>query len=179
AEGAERFAKVARASRLDLLEKVEHAPEAAPAAGRGQALRQPVVERLDDDAVHIDETDKGQRRRDLLGVLELRRRAEIHRQAVVDENVEMHFLFFEKQPQEKTIQPREQVPVEEAKVVADDVVAKVHELDALPAALAAPLALHAAEKNLPRHQLELLQASEELRVEQGLWLRVGPGFLYD
>src|SRR5207247_6594060 len=51
--------------------------------------------------------------------------------------------------------------------------AEVHKLDALPAALAAALALQPAEKDLPRRQLELFELGEELGVEQGLWLRVG------
>ena len=54
----------------------------------------PVVERLDDDAVHVDQADEAESRRDLLGVVQLGRRAEIHRQAVVDQHVEVQVFFF-------------------------------------------------------------------------------------
>src|SRR5205807_2183150 len=58
------------------------------------------------------------------------------------------------------------IPVEKAQIIALDVVAIVGELDALPLALAAPLAFHEAEEDLARNQLELLELGEEFRVEQ-------------
>ena len=90
--------------------------------------------------------------------------------------MEVQVLLFEEQAQEEPVEAGEQVPVEKAQIVADDVVAEVHKLNALPAALAAALALQAAEKDLPRRQLELFELGEEAGVEQGLWLRVGHGW---
>ncbi len=86
----------------------------------------------------------------------------------------MEVFLLHEEPDEQAVEPGVQVPVEEAQVVADDVVAVVGELDALPLALAAPLALHAAQENLARHQLELFEPGQELRVEQGkLWISHG------
>ena len=67
----------------------------------------------------------------------------------------MQVLLFHEEADEQSVEAGEEVPVEEAEVVADDVVAVVGELDALPLALAAALALDPAEEDLPRHQLEL------------------------
>ena len=41
------LAQVARPGRLELLQEIQQPPQAAPAADRRHALRQPVVERLD------------------------------------------------------------------------------------------------------------------------------------
>jgi hypothetical protein len=76
----------------------------------------------------------------------------------------VQILFFHEETDEEAVEPGEQVPIEKAEVVADDVVAVVGELDALTFTLAAALAFESAEKNLPRHQLELLETSEELGV---------------
>src|SRR5262245_54973763 len=173
AEGAQRLPQVAGAGRLDLLEEVHQPPDAAPAAGRRHALHQLVVERLDDDAVEVDQADEAQRRGDLLGVVQLGRVAEVHRQAVVDEDVEVQVLLLHEEAQEQLVEAGVEVPVEEAEVVADDVVAVVGELDALPLLLAAPLALHAAHEDFPRHQLQLFEPGQEFGVEQGLGLGFG------
>ncbi len=79
----------------------------------------------------------------------------------------MEVFFLHEEAEEETVETGVEVPVEEAKVVADDVVLVVGELDALAFLLAAPLALHAAQEDLARHQLQLLQPGEELRVQQG------------
>src|SRR2546425_10136739 len=89
----------------------------------------------------------------------------------------MQILFLQEQADEQAVEPAVQVPVKEAQVVANDVIAEVHELDRLPLALALALALQPAEKDLARRQLELLQAVQELRVQQGLCLRIGHGSL--
>src|SRR3954467_3351683 len=87
----------------------------------------------------------------------------------------MQVLLLQEQAEEEAVESGVEVPVEEAEVVADDVVAVVGELDALPLALAAPLALHPAEEDLARHQLELFEPGQELRVEQGLGRGIGHG----
>src|SRR5262249_49753491 len=81
------------------------------------------------------------------------------------------FLLHE-EPDKELVQPGEQVPVKEAKIVTDDVVAIVGEFDALSLALAAAFALHPAEEDFPRDQFELLQPGQEFRVEQRWRLRV-------
>src|SRR5262245_56439448 len=85
----------------------------------------------------------------------------------------MQVFLFHEEPDEKTIQPGEQVPIQKAKVIADDIVAIVGELDALALAFAAPLPFEPAEKDLPRHQLKLLESSEEFGTQQGLRLGFG------
>ncbi len=78
----------------------------------------------------------------------------------------MQVLFLHEQAQKQAIEPGVQVPVEEAQVVADDVVAIVGELDALAFAFAAAFPFHPAEENLARHQLQLFQPGQEMRIEQ-------------
>ncbi len=90
-----------------------------------------IVERLDDNAVEIDQADEAERRGHLLGVVQFRRLAEVHRQAVVDQDVKVQVFFFHEQADEQTVEPAEEVPVEEAQIVADDVIAIVGEFDAL------------------------------------------------
>ena len=69
------------------------------------ALRQTIVECLDHDAVHVDQPDEAQGRRDLLGVMQLGRRAEVHRQAVVDQDVEVQVFLFHEQADEELVEP--------------------------------------------------------------------------
>jgi hypothetical protein len=95
------------------------------------------------------------------------RRAKIHGQTVVDEDVEMEIFLFHEQTNEEAIEASEKVPVEKAEVVADHIISIIGELDALPLALAAPLAFDAAEKDFPRHQLELFEAGEEVGLNRG------------
>src|SRR5262249_48628719 len=64
--------------RFDLFQEVQQSPEAAPAADGREALRQPVVKGLDHDPVHVDQADKTQGGRHLLGIMQLGRGAEIH-----------------------------------------------------------------------------------------------------
>ena len=160
--------QVARPGRLDLVQEIEQPPEALAAAEGRQALRQPVVERLDHDAVQVDQADEAERGGDLLGVVQLGRRAEIHRQAVVDQQVEVQVFLFQEQADEELVEAGEQVPVEEAQVVADDVVVVVGELDALALALRAPFALHPAEEDLARDQLELFEPGQEFGSSSGV-----------
>jgi hypothetical protein len=55
---------------------------------------------------------------------------------------------------------RKEIPVDEPQVVARDVIPEVGKLDALPLALAAPLPLHPAAEDFPRHQLEPLELGQ-------------------
>ena len=74
---------------------------------------------------------------------------------------------------QQLVVPGVQVPVEEAQIVADDVIAIVGELDALPLALGATFALHTAHEDLARHQFELFELGKKLRIEQRFVLRLG------
>jgi hypothetical protein len=56
AETAQRLRQIARSRRLDFRQEIEQTPQAAPAAQRRHGLRQPLVKRLDDDAIEIAET---------------------------------------------------------------------------------------------------------------------------
>ena len=97
-----------------------------------------------------------------LAYSQLRRRAEIHRQAGIDQREEVQVLFFQEQFDDELVEPGVQVPIERPQVVARHVAAEVGKLDALPLALAAPLALHAATKNFARHQLQPFKLSHEI-----------------
>src|SRR5262249_49723357 len=147
------------------------------AQGR-RRLRSGRAECLDDDAIEVDQADESQRRGHLLGVVQLGRVAEVHREAVVDQEVDVQVFFLHEQAEEEAIKAGVKVPVEEAEVIADDVVAVIGELDRLALALAAPLALHAAEEDLARDQLELLEPGEKVWGEQRLALRVRHGGSY-
>src|SRR5947209_2967026 len=85
----------------------------------------------------------------------------------------MQVFLLHEEADEQAVEAGVEVPVEEAEVVADDVVAVVGELDALPLALAAALALHAAHKDLARHQLELFEPGQELGFQERFRLRLG------
>jgi hypothetical protein len=84
----------------------------------------------------------------------------------------MEIFLFHEEPNEEPIQTSKEVPVEEAQIVADHVIAIIGELDALPLAFAASLSLHPTEKDFPRHQLELFEAGEEVGLQKGLRLKV-------
>ncbi len=149
AEGAQRLFEIAGPGRLELLEEVER--RATGSSCRAPAGRLCVSRSLNASMTTrsmLTSPIKRQRRRHLLGVVQLGRVAEIHRQAVVDQHVEVQVFLFHEQANEKAFEPGEQVPVEKAQIVADDVIAIVGELDALALLLAAALALHAAEENL-------------------------------
>ncbi len=100
-------------------------------------------------------------------VLELGWVAKLHRLAGVDQGVKVEVFLFEEQLEEQAVEAGVSVPIDEAEVVAGDVVAEVGELDALTFALAAALALHAAAEDAASDQLELFQLGEQLRSEQG------------
>ena len=102
----------------------------------------------------------------LLHVLGLVRVAVVAALADVEQDVEREVFLLEEQLEEQAVEAGVDVPVDEAEVVADDVVAVVGELDALPAPLAPPLALHLAGQHLARHDVELVEPGHERRVEQ-------------
>ena len=77
----------------------------------------------------------------LLGVFQLRGRAEIHRAAGIDQRVKVQVFFFEEHFQKQPIEPGVRVPIDEPQIVARHVAAEIGELDALPFALAAAVRL--------------------------------------
>ena len=148
---------------LDPVQVLEHPPQALPPAQHRAGLAAGGAQHFDLHAVGPAQADEAQRRRQLLGIEQLGRLAEIHRRAGVDQGVEVQILFFQEQLQEQLVQPREQVPVHEPQIVARHVVAEVGELDALPLAAAAPFALHPPAEDLAADQLQTLQLRQELR----------------
>jgi hypothetical protein len=87
--------------------------------------------RGDRHAVVIHQPDVPQRRRHLLDV-KFVRRAEIAALADIAQDVQRQIFFFEKQLEKQPIEPGVDVPVDEAKIVADDVIAIVGKLHGLP-----------------------------------------------
>ena len=117
---------------------VEHPPQAAAAAeggGHGPAgwpmvsifTRSPRTSPMNPSAAAK-----------LHGELQLRRLAEIHRAAGVDQGVEVQVLLLQKHLEEELFQPGVGVPIDEPQVVAGHVVAEIGELDALAFSRAAP-----------------------------------------
>src|SRR5205807_1861854 len=125
-----------------------------------------VVERRDCDAVVVDETNVAERRRDLLDVMRLVRIAVVAALRDVGEHVKRKVLLFEKQLEKQAVEAGVDVPVDEAKVIADDVIAIVGEFDRLATALGAAFAFHLAEQELTAHDVELIEARHELGREE-------------
>ncbi len=165
-ELAGRRGQVARAGGLELVEVLDDPPHLRPAADAVQPLVEPGAEGVDQDAVVVHQPDERQRRGHLLAVAQLGRSAEIHRQAGVEQRVDVQVFLLEEQLQEELVEPAVDVPVDVPQVVADGVIAMLGELDRRAAALALALALHPADEDLAADQLELLELVQELRVEQ-------------
>ncbi len=125
-------------------------------------LAEPLAERLDPHAVGPHQADEAERRRQLLRVVELRRLAKVHRPAGVDEHVEVQILLFEEELHDQLVEPGVEIPIDRPQVVAGDVGAEIGELDALPLALAPPLALHPPAKHLAGHQLQSLELGQQV-----------------
>ena len=79
----------------------------------------------------------------------------------------MQIFFLEEQLQEKPIQAGVEIPVDEAKVVASDVISVVGEFDALTFAATAALTLHPTAKDLSADKFQSLQLCKQFRTEQG------------
>jgi hypothetical protein len=121
---------------------------------------------LNASTVLVHQADEAEGGDELLGEPQLGRRAEIHRQAVVDQEINVQIFFFEEQADEELVQASEKVPVEMSQVVANDVILVVGKLDRLALALGEPFAFHPADEDLPRHQLELFEPGQEARVQK-------------
>ena len=131
-----------------------------------QALVEPGAEGVEQDAVVVHQPDERQGRGDLLAVAQLGRGAEVHRQAGVQQRVDVQVFLLEEQLQEQLVEPAVDVPVDVPQVVAERVVAMLGELDRRAPALALSLAFHPADEDPAADQLELLELVQELRVEQ-------------
>ena len=170
-EGLGGGCQVAGARGVQWLEVLHDAPHLRPAPDARHARLERRAEGIEHDAVVVDQADERQGRRHLLAVVQLGRVAEVHRQAGVEQRVEVQVLLFEEELQEQLVEPAVDVPVDVPEVVADGVIAVVGEFDRRAAPLALALPLHPADEDLAADQLELLELVEELGVEQGN----GPG----
>ena len=138
----------------------EHPPQALAAAEHWPDRAQRLADRFDPYAVSPHQADKPQRGGQLLGIVQLRGLAEFHRLAGVDQREKMQVLLLQVHLEKQPVEPRVRVPIDEPQVVAGHVAAKIGELDALPLALAAPLAFHPPAKDAPRDQLQLFQLGQ-------------------
>ena len=141
-------------------------PHLRPAPDARNALVELAGEGVEDHPVVVHQPDERQGRGHLLAVVELGRRAEVHRQAGVEQGVDVQVFFLEEELEEELVEPAVDVPVDVPEVVADGVVAMLGELDRRPPPLALALALHPADEDLAADELELLELVQELRVEQ-------------
>ncbi len=152
-----------RFARLNCGQIIHHPPQAFPATQHGPRRAWRLSKRFHFHAIPAHQADKAQRRRQLFRVLQLRRRAKIHRRAGIDQREEMQILFFEEQLQEQLVEPGISVPIDESQIVAGHVIAEIGKLDALTFPFAAAFPFHAAAKNLARHELQSLELREQLR----------------
>ena len=113
------------------------------------------------DAIGTAQADESQGGRQLLGVVQLGWVAEIHRCTCVDQREEVQVLLFQKQLEKQAVEPSVEIPIDEAQIVAGDIIAEVGELDALPFAAAATFTFHPSAKDLATHQLQPLQLSQQ------------------
>ena len=96
---------------------------------------------------------------------ELGRPAGGHRRRRVDEERDRDVLLLDEQLDEQPLEPRVDVPVELAQVVAEGVVAVVGELDRLAALDAPPSALEPAADRRAHQQQQSLELAQERLVE--------------
>src|SRR5439155_10560831 len=92
--------------------------------------------------------------------------APIHRSTEVQEKTQRQLFLSDEQPQHESIQSGVGVPVDQAKVVARRVVAKVGELDRLTASPRAPLAAHLPADRAADLQRQCLEAAQQRRLQQ-------------
>ena len=102
-----------------LLEILDDPPHLRAAANAVQPLVEAGTEGVEHDAVVVDQTDERQCRGDLLAVAQLRRLAEVHRQAGVEQGVDVQVFFLEKQLEEQLVEPAVDVPVDVPQVIAE------------------------------------------------------------
>jgi hypothetical protein len=86
--------------------------------------------------------------------------------AGIHQREEMQVLLLLEQLEKQPIEARVRVPIDEPRVVAGGIGAKVGKLDTLPLARAAPLAAQPAAKNLAAGELESLELGEQLGAQQ-------------
>ena len=122
----------------------------------------PRSESIDSHAIDSLQPNDSQRSRELLGEVQLGGRAKVHAAATVDQGVKVQILLVEEQLEEQAVESRVEIPVEEPKVVAVDILAKVGELDAMTLALRSPFALQMPRQHLARGELQLFKPSQEL-----------------
>ena len=84
----------------------------------------------------------------------------------------MKIFFFQKDLQVQAIHSSKKIPVDEAKIIATDIVPEVRELDALPLALAAPFSLHAPAENFTANQLHSFQLAHHFGRQERRRVRV-------
>ena len=122
----------------------------------------------DRDAISSAQSDVAQCGCDSFGCEELGWCPVFHRKRVIDEGIEVKVFFFEKDLQVEAIEPSKEVPIDESKVIARDVVSEVSEFDTLSFSFAASLPFHAAAKDLARDQLHPFQLGHHLRRQDDL-----------
>src|SRR5439155_25610529 len=99
----------------------------APACGR-PAFRRPIAQDTDTHALVANQTHEAQGGGHAQRVVELGRRAELHRGGRVGEHVQAKVFFVDEELDVQTIEPTVDVPVDVSQVVADAVGPIVGEL---------------------------------------------------
>jgi hypothetical protein len=106
-----------------------------------------------------------ERGRDLAGDQELGRCPKLHGRAAVQIDLELLFPFFMKEPDEQSVEPTDETPIEESKVIAGSVGAVVRKLDPTPFANRKPFAGKCPRASLPGCQFQGFEPTQKLRRE--------------
>ena len=146
-----------------VFEVIDDPPHLRPAAHAGNALVEPRREGVQDHPVMVHQSDERQRGGHLLAVMELRRRAEVHGQAGIEQGVDVQIFFLEEELEEEPVEPSVDVPVDVPQIVADGIVAVLGKLDGRAPPLALALALHAADDDFAADQLRAARACAKNR----------------
>ena len=165
-KGMNRAAQIGFARAGQLGKKIKHAEDLLAPAPQGQRLVQERRERRAADSVEIFQTDIAQRRRDLLGVVELRRVAFGHGAAGVDQQIDIHLLFGGEDFHQQAIEPPVNVPIDVAQIVAVLVAPVVGKFQAKAFARRRMLALGAGPAEPLGDQVEPFELAQEIAVEE-------------
>ena len=124
------------------------------------------MERNDEDTVEAGQAQVADGRCQAPEVVELVGLAEVDGAGAVEQQVDVEVFLFLEKFEEKMVGSKEDIPVDEPKIVAGRVRPVVGELDAHAFLPAAPLGLHLAGKDLAGDDVEVFERVEEAVVEE-------------
>src|SRR5258706_9224932 len=152
------------------LEEMQRSPDLVFAAARRHFLDHAVGKCHQADTIVIDKSDVGDRGGKPAREIELGWRAEGHRAADIDENVNWQIGFLLEQPQDQAIEPEVSSPVEVAGVIARGIGPVVGEDHARPGAARTMMPAQMAGNGTPRKHRKMLELAKKLFADQHAFL---------